>query len=186
MDNLDLILKAQNGDTSAFGQLYDIFAERLFRFIKAKVTKQHQAEDILQEVFIKAWQALPQYKAQGGHFSAWLYRIATNATTDYFRKIYRQPATVELKEQLEIAGSLTSAEEVTRETDMEAVRKILPSLPARYRQVLELRFIQDFSVKETAGILGTTGLAVRLAQHRALKKLRELMEKQYAAGYQKI
>lgn len=186
MDYLELVKQAQNGNAAAFGKIYDVFAGRIFRYVHVKVKNQQQAEDILQDVFIKAWKALPQFDAQKGNFSAWLYRIATNATNDYFRQIYRKPPALELNEDIGIATEIDGAEEIAKQSDIETVKKVFPLLPANYARILELRFVQDFSVKETADIMDKSQLAIRLIQHRALKKLRELASKQYGTEYQKI
>ena len=59
MQNKDLVQRAQQGDAQAFEKIYDLYAQKIFRFIKCKIQNQQQAEDVLQEVFIKAWRALP-------------------------------------------------------------------------------------------------------------------------------
>lgn len=186
MDNLDLVKKCQKGDTTAFAELYDIFSEKIFRYIKLKIQNPAQAEDILQETFVKAWQALPKFKLDGGNFNAWLYKIAGNAINDYFRKIYRSPEALELDEHANIAAPGSLAREIESLVDMENVRRALNLLPLISRQVLELRFIQEFSIKETADILGKSGLAVRLIQHRGLKHLKLLIKEDNEPGYSKI
>lgn len=172
----ELVQKAQAGDVQAFEEIYDLYAQKIFRFIKLKIQNQQQAEDVLQEVFIKAWRALPKFNTQGGYFSAWLYRIATNAINDYFRQVYRTPQSVELTEEVNIFQETTLEEKVTTKQELTKVKNALKKLPAQYQQILELRFIQDFSVKETAEILNRSNLTVRVLQHRALKKLRGILK----------
>ena len=186
MDTSELLKKAQRGEQEAFGQLYDEFADRIFRFIKIKVNSQQQAEDILQETFLKAWRGLPGLKLRDCNFSAWLYRIAQNTITDHFRKLYRSPENLELDENVEVVSGAQADHEVIQQNTSEEVRRALAGLPLPYRQVLELRFLQDFSVSETASILNKTNLAVRLTQHRALKKLRLILNESYDLGYEKI
>ena len=180
-----LIQQAQAGNKQAFGQLYDEFADRIFRFILLKVGGKQQAEDILQETFIKAWQALPKYKVDGGNFSAWLYKIAGNTVTDYYRKIYRRPETLELNEAIDIAAPHLITDQIQLQADIETLKQSMNLLPATYRQVLELRFVQDFTVTETASILRKSNLAVRLLQHRALKQLKIILSNN-ASEYSRI
>jgi RNA polymerase sigma-70 factor (ECF subfamily) len=172
----DLIHKAQDGDKQAFAELYDKFADKIFRFVLLKVGAREQTEDILQETFIKAWQSLPKYEIEGGNFSAWLYKIAGNTVTDYYRKMYRRPETLELNENIDIAAPNLIADQLELKADIETLKQCINQLPATYRQVLELRFVQDFSIKETASILRKSNLAVRLLQHRALKQLRDILQ----------
>ncbi len=186
MDIGNLIKKSQAGDTRAFAELYDLFSEKIFRYIKLKVQSQQPAEDILQETFIKTWRALPKFKVEGGNFSAWLYKIAGNAVNDYFRKLYRAPETLELNEHIDVADSRSFLEQVVLENDIESAKLSLAQLPSAYRQVLELRFIQDFTISEAAEILGKSNLAVRLAQHRALKQLRKIISEINDSEYSKI
>jgi RNA polymerase sigma-70 factor, ECF subfamily len=186
MDIGKLIIKCQSGDTAAFGELYELFSEKIFRFIKLKVQSQQPAEDILQETFVKAWKALPNFKVEGGNFSAWLYKIAGNSVNDYFRKLYRSPETLELNEQIDIADPISFQEQSDLQADVQNIKTVLSDLPVYYRQVLELRFIQDFSINETAQILGKSNLAIRLSQHRALKELRKIINSKQNDEFAKI
>lgn len=176
---------AQKGDKEAFTRLYDEYADRLFKFVLIKVGNKPQAEDILQDVFIKAWQALPKFKTEGGNLNAWLYRIATNSITDYYRKLYRKPEALELNEEINIAAPQSISEEIETQADIATLKNALAQLRPSYRQVLELRFIQDFTISETAKILNKSNLAVRLLQHRALKDLKIILQNE-DLGYSKI
>lgn len=186
MEIRELVSKTKQGDQDAFAQLYDQFADRIFKFIKLKVGHQQQAEDILQDTFVKAWKGAGGLKLEGLNFSAWLYRVAHNAVNDYFRKLYRRPETLELNENLDFPSGASLTEELDSHQDAQNIKQSLRALPKQYAQVLELRFIQDFTVAETAGILGKSNLSTRLLQHRALKKLKQAISENYAHGYQKI
>ncbi len=178
----ELVQKAKGGDQGAFGEIYDLFADKIFRFIKIKVHDQQTAEDILQESFIKAWRALKNLKMENLNFSAWLYAIARNTINDFYRKQYRMPEMEELEETTAIAAGATvnGAEvEIDHKFLAQEMGKCFDKLPAQYKEILEMRFIQDFTTDETASILGKTNLSVRLSQHRALKKLKDIMENDY-------
>lgn len=182
-----LVQEAKRGNPEAFGQLYDCLAERLFRYIKLKVGgHQATAEDLLQEVFVKSWQALSKFDETEGNFNAWMYCIATNAVRDHFRKVYRRPQTVELLDTTEVSSEDMPGEILTRQQEIERVKEALVDLPPQYQQVIELRFIQDFTVQETAEILGKNNLSVRVLQHRALKKLQQLIGTRSHVQYSKV
>jgi len=175
METNELVAKVKSGDSEAFGQIYDVFAQRIFRYIRVKVQNRPEAEDILQEVFVKAYRGLDTLKMEDLNFSAWLYRIASNTINDHFRKKYRTPEIVGIDEHFDIAGKVSVYKEAETHSDAEQVMSALEDLPEQYKQVLELRFIQDFSLSEIAVILKKSNLSVRLLQHRALKKVKKLL-----------
>ena len=181
-----LVTAARDGNSQAFGQLYDFFAPRIYKFISFKVQEREQAEDILQDTFVKAWRGLASLRLEELNFSAWLYRIARNTVNDYYRKLYRSPRLVELDQAVEMTTGESPAAAAMTRSELEQVQKASGRLPAHYRQVLELRFVQEFSVTETAEVLGKSPVAVRLIQHRALKQLRHFLSKDYDIQYQKV
>src|SRR6266404_1605419 len=162
MDINVLVVKAKQGDSEAFGQLYDNFAQRIFRYVRLKVQNRQEAEDVLQEVFIKAHRGLEKLQMENLNFSAWLYRIASNTINDFFRKKYRTPEILGIDENFDIASHVSVEKEITIKSDVEMVRGAFDQLPPLYKQVLELRFIQEFSLDEIAKVLGKSNLSVRL------------------------
>jgi RNA polymerase sigma-70 factor, ECF subfamily len=185
MDIEKLIDKAKTGDTEAFEALYDQHADRIFRYIRIKVQHHQQAEDLLQETFIKAWRALPRLEANS-NFSAWVYKIAHNAINDHFRRVYRTPQMVNIDDEMNIAAPVHFSEDVSRKFDVEAIRKELDLLSPQHKLVLELRFVQDFTIPEVAAVLGKSQVAVRIIQHRALKKLKGILGETYDNEPEKI
>lgn len=183
---LVLVASAKGGSSEAFGQLYDLFAPRIYKFISFKVSPKELAEDILQDTFLKAWRGLVTLKLEELNFSAWLYSIARNTVNDHYRKVYRQPPPVELDEAIGVTSGESPAAAAQRESELEQVRQASAKLPPHYRQVIELRFIQEFSVEETAQVVGKTPLAIRLIQHRALKQLRTILKHDYDVQYQEV
>ena len=91
MDITELVIQIQAGNTDAFSKVYDLYADRIFRYIRLKVSDQQSAEDILQDVFIKVWANCGSLKIQDMKFSAWVYKIASNTVNDFYRKKYRRP-----------------------------------------------------------------------------------------------
>jgi RNA polymerase sigma-70 factor (ECF subfamily) len=171
----ELVKQAKTGNKQAFSELYDQFADRIFRFIRMKIANSQDAEDILQTVFIKAWQGLRGYNLEQANFSAWLYKIAANCTYDFFRKSARRPENLELDENIYVISPEDPAGNLNLSSDLQDLKKKLDSLPKQYKEVLELRFVQDFTLQETAEILKKSNLSVRLLVHRALKKLKSLI-----------
>lgn len=173
MDIQELVEKAKNGDRESFGEIYDLFADKLFKYISIKIQDKTQAEDILQEVFVKAWKNLYTLRNEKLQFSAWMYRITSNTVNDYFRKIYREPEPVELTTAHDVAEDIPSLDEEDDTTKRELLGKIIKKLPSQYQEILELRFTQELSIEETARILKKSNLAIRLMQYRALRSLKK-------------
>ncbi len=179
MDSLavrQLVARAKAGEQAAFADLYEEYAAPIYRFIKIRISQTDQAEDILQETFFKAWQALPKLKLEALNFSAWLYRIARNLVNDHYRRVYRRPAQEDIDEHLELAAEVEIEGDLDQTMEIAKVRTMLPKLKTEYQQVIELRFIQEFSIAETAKVLKRSPVAVRLLQYRALARLRLLLD----------
>lgn len=168
-----LIKQAQGGSSEAFGELYLRYAQRVFRYLAVHLENDQDAEDLTEEVFVKAWQALPSYRERGFPFSAFLFRVAHNTMIDYFRSA---PPTTTLEGQ-EISSGAQPGEILVGHLESQQLRQVLRQLSTDYRQVLVLRFINDLSPRETAQVMGRSTGAVRVLQHRALAVLRVLLSK---------
>jgi RNA polymerase sigma-70 factor (ECF subfamily) len=167
-----LVDRARQGDADAFGLLYDRFQPEIVRYLAHRVGDPDTAEDLAQQVFLKAWQAIPRYEARGVPFKAWLYRMAHNQMVDYFRT--RRPTTdlegIDPPEDAE-AESLVIAAEMTA-----ALEQALGRLSEDHRQVLVLRFLMEKSAREIGEIMGRKEVTVRGLQMRALQALRREIE----------
>lgn len=167
-----LVDRARAGDAEAFGGLYDRFQPEIVRYLAHRVGDPDTAEDLAQQVFLKAWQAIPRYEARGVPFKAWLYRMAHNQMVDHFRT-RKQTADldgIDVPEDAE-AESIVLAAEMS-----EALGQALGRLSEDHRQVLTLRFLMEKSAKEIGEIMGRKEVTVRGLQMRALQALRREIE----------
>ncbi len=174
----DLLERAVQGDAEAFGVLYREHLERVYRYVLYRVSDPHEAEDLTETIFLKAWEALPDYRLKEQPWAAWLFRIAANTVIDYYRT--RHPH-VELEEALPVDGP-EPVERVSLGEEQAQVREAVAQLPAEQQQVLHLRFVEGVSHAEVARILGRTEGAVRVMQHRALVALAKLLERTSPMG----
>lgn len=169
---LALVDRAKLGDTDAFGGLYDRFQPEIARYLSHRTGDAEVAQDLAQQVFLKAWQAIPRYEHRGAPFRAWLYRMAHNQMVDHFRA--RRPTTdlenVEIVEEPE-AESFVLAQEMS-----EHLQAALQRLSEDHRQVLVLRFLMEKSAREISAIMGRKEVTVRGLQMRALNALRREIE----------
>jgi RNA polymerase sigma-70 factor (ECF subfamily) len=167
-----LVQEAVKGNNESFGQIYDLYAPQLFNFVLSRVRNKQLAEDILQTVFMKAWNSLSKYQPNpNAKFSTWLFQIANFTVIDYWRT---KKETVDI-DKLENLVEFSSEPKLYENYDF--LWKALDELPADYATILHLRFIQDLDVAECAQILGKTQVGVRVMQHRALKSLKKVLSK---------
>ncbi len=162
---MELVERSKKGEAEAFGELYESMVGRIYRYIFYKVGEVEAAEDLTQEVFVRVYRKLRQFR--GGSFWAWVYTVAKNLVTDYYRK---QKPEVELEEWHD---KTDGGEEKLEELEL---RRWLNKLPKKYREVVEWRYIMDESIAETAKMLKMSESGVKVTAHRAIKKLKEMME----------
>jgi len=164
-----LVGQAQQGDTDAFGRVYDHFFLPIYRYTSFRAP-QELVEDIVSDIFVKAWEKLHQYKVQKGvPFGAWMFRIARHTVIDAYRT---QRSFDEVSEELPDPDDLNRADARTRSKDLLAVmRKAMGELPKRYREILLLSYVAELPHSEVARTLRITEGAVRILKFRALKKL---------------
>ena len=172
-----LIDRAKSGDVEAFGDLYERYATDIFRFLASQMSSHLDAEDLTEEVFMRAWRYLPSYQDQGHPFSAYLYRIARNAAAEFYRNAKKGTAvSVDSVILTDEDKNSNPKQMISTSQEHEALYEALSELREDYRQVLILRFINGLSPGEVAESMGKTEGAVRVLQHRALKALRQSFE----------
>jgi RNA polymerase sigma-70 factor (ECF subfamily) len=174
----ELIKQAQRGDTHAFGDLYEIYAPVIYRYLFAHLENTMDAEDLTGEVFLKAWQSLPKYIERGVPFVAFLFRIAHNVLVDH----YRQNKRLESKSQDDMDGYKENdraepVDQISNQMEHQHILKVLSKLSTDYQSVLTLRFISELSPEETAQVMNRSVGAIRVLQHRALGALRAEIER---------
>ncbi len=166
-----------------FQELYEKYHRDVYQFLFYMVKNKEQAEDLVQEVYIKA---LKSYEGFQGNSSekTWLFSIARYTAIDWFRKQKRHKRSwadfIDWKEQtIEWPDSEPLPEEIAeRNEETKILYNVLKKSPVNHQLVLVLRFIQSHSIKETAVILGWTESKVKTTQHRALRALRNQMEEE--------
>ena len=154
---------AQQGDTEALHFLYVRYAADLIRYVNSFVKDSHEAEDIVQNVFAKLITQIGKYKPRDVPFTAWILRVARNATLDHMRARRAIPT-----EEVRIADTGQAAVSAERGQDL---RQALSLLPDDQREVLVLRHIVGLSPVEIADTLGRTESSVHGLHHRGRRRL---------------
>jgi RNA polymerase sigma-70 factor, ECF subfamily len=161
---LDAVLRAKDGDRDALRFLYLRYADNVYGYVCSIVRDEHEAEDVTQQIFAKLLTALARYEPRSVPFSAWILRVAHNASIDHVRARRMVPCE-------EVRNPEQEAEDIGRER-LTDIREALESLPAEQREVIVLRFIAGLSPCEIAERLGRSEDAVHGLQHRARRTLR--------------
>ena len=172
-DEQDLVHRAQNGDKEAFTELYETYFSKLYRYVVVRIGNRAEAEDMTQQVFVKAYKSISSYRWKGVPFSAWLFRIAHNLVVDFFRKESKRP-TVPLEESL-MASNDNVQQIVERRLDVERVMAATQQLTAAQREVISLRFAGGLAIAEVARVMGKSEGAVKALQHSAIAALRRVL-----------
>ena len=174
-NEVSLIRRAQERDQVALTQLYEENFDRIYRYIVLKIGDRTEAEDMTQQVFLNALQAISSYKFKGMPFSSWLYRIAHNQMVDYFRKKSKR-LTVPLDESLPLPAADGDPKYlVEKKVEIEEIVIATRKLTAAQQEVISLRFAAELSIAEVAGVMGKSEGAVKALQHSAIIALRKAL-----------
>jgi RNA polymerase sigma-70 factor (ECF subfamily) len=181
-----LISAAVKGDPAAIDGVYRWIRPLVLRYCRTRVGRQERtlasADDVAQEVFIAALRALPGHRDKGRPFLAFVYGIAAHKVADAHRSAARNRAepVPDVPDMTDLADG-PEAHVLNREFAGRMAR-LLESVPDKQREILHLRVVLGLSAEETAEAVGSTPGAVRVAQHRALNRLRDLLTAKPSAG----
>jgi RNA polymerase sigma-70 factor, ECF subfamily len=168
-----LLNRALAGDAAAFGDLYERHLDAIYHYVFYRVNGRHEAEDLTENIFLRAWQALDSHPPREIPFRLWLYRIAHNVVVDYYRTRQEQ---IGLEAAAHLADPVEGPEAtVVRQERATALKQALKQLTEDHQQVLTCRFIVGLSHAETAVVMTRNEEAVRALQYRAINALRNLL-----------
>lgn len=168
-----LVRQAVEGNQLAFTQLYNEHLDKIYRYIYFRVNSRAEAEDLTQEVFIKALEAISSYKWRDVHFASWLFRIAHNQVVDYFRKQSKQK-----RVSLEEVATVSVEDPVAmteQKLEVKELSDALEKLPSAQREVISLRFIAGLPIAEVAKAVDKREGTVKALQFQATAALRKIL-----------
>jgi RNA polymerase sigma-70 factor, ECF subfamily len=170
----DLVHSAQGGDTAAFGKLYGRYVDMVYRYVLFRVGDRELAEDVTSETFLRALRRIASVTYQGRDVGAWLVTIARNLVLDHVKssrfrlevpKAEVDDSAVQAGPEQQVMAKLTNAE----------LLKCIEQLGDDQRECIALRFLQGLSVAETAELMHRNEGAVKALQHRAVRRLAQLL-----------
>ena len=167
----ELAARAALGDRAAFERIYNLLVDDLYSYIRGQCRNETVAEDLVANVFLKAWRSAKGYRPSSHTFRRWIFTIARNEVRDFWRASQRTPPMVEF--------DISDERQPEPESDPVEVRRLvqqaLATLTEEQRQVVVLRYFSNKSHEEIATILGKREGAVRAQLMRALRQMRKVM-----------
>jgi RNA polymerase sigma-70 factor (ECF subfamily) len=176
----ELIAAVLDGDASSFEPLVERYQPRVFATARRYARREDEVEDIVQEIFIKAYQKLSTYRAEAP-FEHWLMRMAVRTCYDFLRKHQRNrehnvtEISAEENDWLENVGEDTTEREAHRDAAKALVDRLLEGLSPDFRLVITLLEIEEKSVKEIAELTGWSVSLVKVRAYRARNQMRKML-----------
>ena len=168
LTDIECVARVIGGDTDAFGVLVERYSQRVYALVAGIVGAGAEAEDLTQEVFIKAWTNLAKFSHRCA-FSTWLYRIAYNAALS--SKRVRRGVFAEISERALAQVGEEVEEQLFTDADIASLESALLQLHPRHRAVVELHYRHSLSLAEVAEVVGTNENNVKVMIHRARRQL---------------
>jgi RNA polymerase sigma-70 factor (ECF subfamily) len=174
LDEARLVARAKAGDRQAFARLYDAYVERVSRYVFFRVSEQTDMEDLVSQVFLKAWEHLDRYQPGSSPFIAWLYTIARNLVIDHYRT---KKDVLPLEEAIAFPSDIDMPDEETElRFDLQAMRDALQCLSSDQQQALILKYIAGLPNDSIAKIMNKQEGTIRGLQMRGLQTLAKHMK----------
>jgi RNA polymerase sigma-70 factor (ECF subfamily) len=170
LDDGELIARARQGDREAFADLYQRYLPMIYAYVRARVFDDHDAEDLTEQVFLRAFQTLSRYQGRGWPYSAFLYRIARNLLVDHIRRA--RPALPVEAAEVHPDPAPSADEALIQREERRQLQQALGRLPADYQEVIRLRLLLSLPTATAAQWLGRSEGAVRVLLYRAMQALR--------------
>ena len=166
------IIKAARQDPKAFGELYKLYVEQVFRYLFSRIGDVQEAEDVTAQTFLAAFESFDKFR-QDGHFVSWLFGIARHKAMDYFR---RRDDLSPMDETSQVPVEDNTLARVIKAEQEEALSQLIQTLPEEDRELLRLRFLAEMSFPEIARFLHRNEDAVKKMTYRLLARLHSQLE----------
>lgn len=171
----DKLIEQAKTDPEAFGQLYELYVDRIYNYIYYRVGNHHDAEDLTAKVFYRALNHIPRYNQKGAPFAAWLYRIAHNLVANWHRDHSRRQIVALENVRLSGNGRANPHHAAERTNERELLLAAIQELPPERQQLLTLKFIERISNAEIGQVMGRSEGAVKSLYHRTLISLKKIL-----------
>lgn len=172
-------------DPEVFGEVYDDYVDKIYRFIFFKVREKQEAEDLTSEVFLKLWQSI-RSEENIVNLKSYLYKIARNSVIDYYRKRAGQAEVLTADEHYQnenLAAEIDSIRRVDNETELKIILETVNRLKDEYKEVILLKYVEGLSTQEISSVIDKSRGATRVLIHRAINTLKEILASEGKINY---
>lgn len=169
----EVIASAKTGKQEALADLYEAYFVRVYRFVYYRVSHRETAEDLTEDTFVKAFAGLMNLENTGA-FEGWLFQIARNLVIDYYRKKKQMVPLDTVENTLEYDTNVVDI--INLQIEQSILIKLLKELNEEQQSVVKMKFLEDLDNSTIAKVLNKTEGAIRVIQHRAIAKLKELFD----------
>lgn len=168
-------LASPEGRQKVFPLIVDQYSQPLYWKIRSIVLRHEDADDVLQNTFLKAWKSLPQFEGKA-KLSTWLYRIAINESLDFLRR-QRSVARCSVEGDMSVASQLMSDDYFDGDKGQALLQEAIASLPDVQRTVFTLRYYDSMKYSEISEVLGTSEGGLKASYHVAVQKIRDYLKR---------
>ena len=170
------LVEVARKDPEAFGKLYDLYFDAIYRYVFRRISDRETTEDIVSQTFFDALNKISKFKFRGFPFSAWLYKIAHNNVLQHYRKT-KGRETVNLDSITELKDSkINIKKDFAQGEKREVMQVALRKLKEKEQEIILLKYFEEFSNQEIANILNLSANNVAVRVHRALTSLEKILE----------
>lgn len=175
----ELLPKLRNPETRsfAFHQMVEAYGERVYRHIRKIVVSHDDADDLVQETFIKVWNNLDKFRADSKLYT-WIYRIATNEALQFLKKKKRVFFVPVKDVSKELSRKLEADPQLSGDRIQLKLQKAILTLPEKQRVVFNMRYFEEMTYKDIAEVLGTSVGALKASYHHARKKIEDCLSEE--------
>lgn len=168
-------LASPEGRQKVFPLIVDQYSQSLYWKIRSIVLRHEDADDVLQNTFLKAWKSLPQFEGKA-KLSTWLYRIAINESLDFLRR-QRSVARCSVEGDMSVASQLMADDYFDGDKGQALLQEAIASLPDVQRTVFTLRYYDSMKYSEISEVLGTSEGGLKASYHLAVQKIRDYLKR---------
>ena len=169
-EEIAVITRIQNGETESFGEIYELFAQKIYTFIFYKTFHRETAEDLTSQTFISALEGIQSFDIQKGSFNAWIYAIARNAVIDFYRT---KKSVKSIDDIFDLASDDDLVAEFKVKSEFAEIHTALQKISPRQREIILLRIWEGLKFREVAEIVGKSEAAVKMDFARGIQNLKK-------------
>ena len=169
-----ILFKIKAGHLEAFGELYDLYSKKIYRYIYFKVPTKERAEDLTSDAFLKSWEYINKHNNDIRNFQAFIYQISRNLIADFYKKNKELPLEYSESSAIEDHSFNKHIENISDWQSLEQYLRKLGQVNEKWQEVVILKHIEGFSINEMAKIMNESKANVRVILHRAMEKLKKI------------